>query len=161
MQDVQGRLAHLEAELGRTASQNKLLSATLQQRDRELSALRQQKAALERAAAQQAGGGGPMHRSLSLSELQKQLESAQRQLAFKESEVGAAGQLHARTTSACVKGGDAGLTVGAARCDTPPMPLFCWPAGSARRWMTCGGSTPTARSACARRRPARRSCGSS
>lgn len=97
-QDVQGRLAHLESELGRTASQNKLLAATLQQRDRELSALRQQKAALERAAAQhaqQAGGGAPMHRALSLAELQKQLESAQRQLAFKETEVGAWGKPHA------------------------------------------------------------------
>jgi multidrug efflux pump subunit AcrA (membrane-fusion protein) len=86
-QEAQGRLAQLQAELSRTQSQNKLLASNLQQKDRELSGLRQQKAQLERAA-QGSGGGGAPPRPFAVGEMQKQLELAQKQLAFKESEVG-------------------------------------------------------------------------
>lgn len=92
-QDLAAHVAQLQAELSRSEGQNKLLASNVQHKDRELSALRQQKAQLERAAAAGPGGAaaaGPQRPSFALGELQRQLESMQRQLAFKEAEVGAA-----------------------------------------------------------------------
>ncbi|KAL4857432.1 Queuine tRNA-ribosyltransferase accessory subunit 2 [Chlorella vulgaris] len=96
-QEAQGRLAQLQAELSRTQSQNKLLASNLQQKDRELSGLRQQKAQLERAA-QGSGGGGAPPRPFAVGEMQKQLELAQKQLAFKESEMEDLRRQHAERT---------------------------------------------------------------
>jgi DNA repair exonuclease SbcCD ATPase subunit len=89
--DLAARISQLQAELGRSESQNKLLASSLQQKDRELSALRQQKAQLQRATAQAGGPPASTARpTFAVAELQRQLESAQTQLAFKATEVGAA-----------------------------------------------------------------------
>ncbi|KAL4422827.1 hypothetical protein ABPG75_009024 [Micractinium tetrahymenae] len=93
--DPVGQLQQVQAELNRSLGQNKLLASNMQQKEREVAALRQKLAALERggagAGAGAAGGPGagpPQQRSaFAVTELQKQVDSLRQQLLFKDQEM--------------------------------------------------------------------------
>lgn len=88
----EAQLQQVQAELNRSLGQNKLLASNMQQKERELAALRQKLAALERSGGAVASGAAPdsglqQRSAFTVSELQKQVESLRQQLLFKDQEV--------------------------------------------------------------------------
>lgn len=160
--DPQAQLVAIQAEMSRLDGQNKNLTSTLQQKERELSALRQ-----KAAAAAQPGAAAQAQRSAyAVGEMQRQLESFRQQLQFKEQEVGAGdarrgcgGRVLAALWGAC-KGTSRTCRCCCCCCLSPSPPTA--PTHSPLdRWMISSATWRRRLSGSSRQRALSPSCGSS